>query len=303
MVLRIGHLSTLYHTSMAMMARRELLDGFPFGIGWKLFGTGPAIIEAIEKDEIDLAYVGLPPAMIGIDRGARIKCVAGGHIEGTVFASGKDAKGYPEIKEQGEVLSRSKTIGVPGKGSIHDLILMDALVSSGSSSKVINFGWSDEVLDAFVKGDIDAVVGTPALAQAVISFGGGRIIYPPHLIWPDNPSYGILVKDELLRDNRDIIKEFLIRHENASKLLREEREDVSRSISKLIGVVDERFVSDTLDISPRYCASLTDGYIDCALRLKDRMKELGYIKGDISQDEIFDLSLIDEVHPGPDHYR
>ncbi|MEE9524836.1 MAG: ABC transporter substrate-binding protein, partial [Thermodesulfovibrionales bacterium] len=269
----------------------------------KLFGTGPAIIEAIEKDEIDLAYVGLPPAMIGIDRGVRVRCVAGGHVEGTVFASGKGATGYPEIKEHGEVLSQFNTIGVPGKGSIHDLILMDALESSGYSVKVINFGWSDEVLDAFVKGDIDAVVGTPALAQAVISFGGGRIIYPPNLLWPDNPSYGILVKDELLRDDRDLIKDFIIRHESASRLLREEREDVSRSIARLIGIVDERFVSDTLNISPRYCASLTDGYIDCTLRLKDRMKELGYIKGHILQEEIFDLSLIDEVHPGPDHYR
>jgi NitT/TauT family transport system substrate-binding protein len=303
MVLRIGHLSTLYHTSTAMIARNKILDGFRADITWRLFGTGPAIIEAMAKGEIDLAYVGLPPAMIGIDGGIKMKCIAGGHIEGTVFASRKEARGYPDIKRLSDVLSQFTMIGVPGKGSIHDLILMDALGSSGSSAKVRNFGWSDEVLEAFIKGDIEAAVGTPALAQAIISFAGGKVIYPPHLIWPDNPSYGIVVTETLMQTSRDLIRDFLIRHETASKLLREEREDLSRDIARLMGVVDEQFVSDTLDISPRYCAALTDGYIDCTMRLKDRMKELGYIKGDISQDDVFDLTLIEEVHPGSDHYR
>ena len=33
------------------------------------------------------------------------------------------------------------------------------------------------------------------------------------------------------------------------------------------------------------------------------LKELGYIRRDISADEIFDLSLIRKIHPGKDHYH
>ncbi|MGW8178453.1 MAG: ABC transporter substrate-binding protein, partial [bacterium] len=62
-------------------------------VKWQLFGTGPDIVKAFEWDDLDIAYVGLPPAMIGLARGAQFKCVAGGHIEGTVIAGESYLKG------------------------------------------------------------------------------------------------------------------------------------------------------------------------------------------------------------------
>ncbi|HYQ47831.1 MAG TPA: hypothetical protein VEP69_02085, partial [Thermodesulfovibrionales bacterium] len=75
MLLRIGHLSTFYHTAMLIMADKTLCEGIDAEIDWKLFGTGPAIVNSFEKKEIDLAYVGLPPAIIGIERGVPIVCI------------------------------------------------------------------------------------------------------------------------------------------------------------------------------------------------------------------------------------
>lgn len=309
MRLRIGHLSTLYHTSIVMMARPGLLSGFhaepvePVKIEWRLFGTGPAIVRAFEDGGLDLAYIGLPPAVIGISRGVPLKCVAGGHIEGTVIASHAGAKGFPEEEDPGAILSPMRAIGVPGKGSIHDIILMDILDRYGLQVDVRNLPWADEVLEAFARGEVDAVVGTPALAEAVRYFRGGRIIYPPHLLWPDNPSYGIVAREDLIKKERGLLRDFLIVHERASELLRTGREAVSADIAKLMGMVDETFVRETLEISPRYCAGLSEGYVDCTMRLARRLRELGYIAMDVSEDDVFDPSIIREVHPGPDHYR
>ncbi len=303
MKLRIGHLSTLYHTSMVMLAMDDLLDGFPAEVEWKLFGTGPAIVEAFSKGEIDAAYIGLPPAIIGIDRGVKIQCVAGGHIEGTALASHKNASGFPETDDLGDILSQFKSIGIPGKGSIHDLILMDAIRQHTVDVEVYNLQWSDQVLEYFVKGKVDAVIGTPALAQAVIRYADGRIIYPPNLLWPDNPSYGILVKEKVLSSHREHIKEFLVRHKRADERLRNERDAVSEKIAVFMGVVDRQFVLDTLNISPRYCIALTDGYMQCTMRLAERLRKLDYIKKRIPDEQVFDLSLIQEVHPEEDHYR
>ncbi len=129
MRLRIGHLSTLYHTSVLMMAHEELTRDIKAELQWRLYGTGPAIVEGFRKEEIDMAYIGLPPAIVGITKGVRIKCIAGGHIEGTVIASSADKKGFPEVKSLKEILSQSRRIGVPGKGSIHDLILKDEYIT------------------------------------------------------------------------------------------------------------------------------------------------------------------------------
>ncbi len=303
MKLRIGHLSTLYHTSIVMMARPELLEGVLCEVQWNLFGTGPAIVNAFEKGEIDMAYIGLPPAIIGISRGVDIVCIAGGHIEGTVIAAAKGAKGYPESDNLKEILSQFRCIGVPGKGSIHDLILTDAIHSCGLSTKVRNLPWADEVLEAFMKGEVDAVVGTPALAEAVRYYGNGKIVYPPELLWPDNPSYGILVRRDLLSNQKELVREFLIIHEKASEMLRTKVEELSSDIARMMGVVNREFVINTIRISPHYCSKLTEGYIRCSMQLADRLRTLGYIEQEIQEELIFDTSLINEIHPEESHYR
>ena len=75
--LRIGHLSTAYHANFILMGNKGLRSDFNREIRWKLFGTGPAMVKAFQNKELDIGYMGLPPAIIGIEKGAPIKCVAG----------------------------------------------------------------------------------------------------------------------------------------------------------------------------------------------------------------------------------
>jgi NitT/TauT family transport system substrate-binding protein len=82
--LSIGYLSTLYHTSNILRGSGQL-EEIGINASWKLFPNGPAMMEAFEQEQLDLGYIGLPPAMIGIARGLKIRCVAGGRVEGTVL--------------------------------------------------------------------------------------------------------------------------------------------------------------------------------------------------------------------------
>jgi NitT/TauT family transport system substrate-binding protein len=304
--LRVGHLSTFYHTAMVMMAGGDVSAKLGAGVEWKLFGTGPAIVDAFGRGDLDLAYIGLPPAVIGIDRGVGIVCVAGGHVEGTVISAGERYRGFPDLSELGEIMAQftGKRVGVPGKGSIHDVILAECLARFGLEDEVavVNFAWADQVLEAAVKGEVAAAVGTPALAVAMRRFAGGKILYPPSLLWPSNPSYGILADRTFLEQERETIAQFLLLHEEATAFLRERPAEASRLISAYVGFVDEEFVLDTLQVSPKYCAQLTDEYIASTMDFVRVLKRLGYIGRQLSSDEIFDLSLIRKIHPGKDHY-
>ena len=77
----IGHLSTFYHTSF-ILEGTDWLQKAGLDVTWKLFASGPDMVRAFENKEIDLGYIGLPPAIIGIARGLPLKCIAGGHVEG-----------------------------------------------------------------------------------------------------------------------------------------------------------------------------------------------------------------------------
>ncbi len=270
-------------------------------------GTGPAIMKAFQQNELDLAYIGLPPAIIGMSKGINVVCVAGGHMEGTVLAGGPQAAGFPEISDLGVILRQFQglAIGVPGTGSIHDVILRDCLEQHGlhKQIKVLNYPWADQVTEAMVSHEVAAAVGTPALAVAINRFAGGKMLYPPSRLWPNNPSYGIVAERGFLRRERDIVERFLVLHEEATAFIRQEPRQAARLIADFVSVVDEQFVLDTLAVSPKYCAGLTHDYIASTMKFVPVLRKLGYIQQDIVEDRVFSRELINRVHPGKDHYN
>lgn len=306
MTIRIGHLSTFYHTALLLMARSDLEERLGTPAAWTLYGTGPAIMQAFARGELDLAYIGLPPAIIGMAKGVQVRCVAGGHMEGTVLAGKARWSAFPEAPDLRSVLEQFQgaSIGVPGNGSIHDVILRDALAESGldTAVQVRNYAWADLVTEAVVRDEVAAAIGTPALAVSIRRFAGGHVLYPAARLWPHNPSYGIVVSSRFLSRERETVRRFLVMHEEASAYLRDAPAEASRNIASVVGIIDADFVHETLALSPRYCAQLTGPFIEATMRFVRRLSELGYIGKELQQDEIFDRSLIDEVHPEPGHY-
>jgi len=307
MIIRIGHLSTFYHTAVLLMAQRIGEEQLGADVDWKLMGTGPAIMNAFQGGELDMAYIGLPPAIIGINRGIKVVCVAGGHVEGTVLAGKPQWRAFPEAADLSAVLGqfRGRKIGVPGKGSIHDVILKDCIEQHGLKHdiEIVNFPWADLVTEAVVNNEVAAAMGTPALAIAINRFAGGKVLYPSSQIWPNNPSYGIIVDSGFLVRERERVEKFLFLHEEATAFMREEPAKAARMIADFVSIVEEDFVLDTLMISPKYCAKLTAGYIDATMKFIPVMKKLGYMQSGVSQDRIFYRDIIDKIHPGPDHYN
>jgi NitT/TauT family transport system substrate-binding protein len=303
MTLRIGYLSTFYHTAALMIGQPELTRALGQSIDWRLFGTGPAIMDAFDKNELDLAYIGLPPAIIGIERGVRIKCIAGGHMEGTVFVGSDSYVTRPSLKET-LAQFRGQTLGVPGKGSIHDVILKEYLreFSLKEEIEVINFRWADEIVDAMLKGQVNGAFGTPALAIAAKHFAHGKLLYPAGGIWPNNPSYGIVASDDIIHAEPELLKQFLLMHEKGNEMLRLHPDKAASIIAKMVGVIDKDFVLQTLQVSAKYCAALTDEYIISTMKFIPVLNNLGYISSELNEEQIFNKSLINEVHPQDDHY-
>lgn len=306
MLLRVGHLSTFYHTAPILASDKNISDKLGAETSWQMYGTGPAIVEALKQDKLDLAYIGLPPALVGIDKGVQIKCIAGGHIEGTIITGINELKSYPELGTLNEVVEqfRDNHIGVPGKGSIHDVILTHCLEEAGLSDDVwvTNFRWADEIIEEMARGNISAAFGTPALAVATNRYSGGKLIYPPELLWPWNPSYGIVAGKAVMDQHPELIEKFLGIHEQASELLRNNPEEAAGIIANFVGVVDSDYVLETINISPKYCAQLTNEYINSTLDFGRAMKKLGYLTKELAIDDIFDPAFISKVHPPGNHY-
>ncbi len=300
--IKIGHLSTFYHTSFILMST-DWLEKSGIHASWKIFASGPDIVNAFAKGDIDIGYLGLPPAIIGIDRGISIICIAGGHVEGTVLIASSDYRKFSELGNSMAVLKQleGKCVGCPPKGSIHDVIIHNMIEEAQLDIRIKNFPWADFVLEALIDKEIDAAVGTPSLAVAAARSCGASIIIPPDVLWPNNPSYGIIVRKELIEYKEKILS-FIELHERACNLIRTEPQRAASMVSALTEIVNEDFVLDCYRVSPKYCASLSSGFVASSLAFIPVLHRLKYISRMVAEEEIFEYSLINTVHKEPQHY-
>ncbi|MHA1194970.1 MAG: ABC transporter substrate-binding protein [Promethearchaeota archaeon] len=306
-VLRIGHLSTMYHTNFILMGDSSFREDLNVNVKWTLFGTGPEMVKAFERKELDIGYMGLPPAIIGIDRGVPIKCVAGGHIEGTIIISKKEFKNLQELNNNlFQVFNQfiGKNIGVTSKGSIHEVILSSYLEKFDLKDKInVKYYSQAEFIALNMKnGTLDAGVGTPALAVFASTILKSKIIVSPDKLWYFNPSYGIFFSESFSKSHRDLGKIFLKYHKEASGLLREQPELVAKRILSNFSLTNEQYIRKVLTISPRYCMALPKEYVESTLKFVEKLHELNYIKNKLNINNIFNFSYINEIHPEKHHY-
>ncbi|MCJ7649700.1 MAG: ABC transporter substrate-binding protein [Candidatus Lokiarchaeota archaeon] len=289
------------------MGNKDLNNDLNMEIRWKLFGTGPSMVKAFQNKKLDIGYMGLPPAIIGIDKGVPIKCVAGGHVEGTIMVAHKELKTLAQLNNDlSNVFSHFKghAVGVPSKGSIHDVILNFYLkkYSLLEDVEVKHYKQAEFIALDMQKGILKGGVGTPALAVFSSTIFDSHLIIPPEFLWKDNPSYGIFFHKDIIDKEPEIILKFLNYNKAASLLLRESPTRAAEIISTTFEILTESYVSAVLKISPKYCIALSEGYVKSTMEFVRTLKDLGYIKKNLKINDIFDFKFVQEVHPESEHY-
>ncbi len=299
--IHIGYLSTIYHTSFIL--KNETFDYLnDHELEWSLYPTGPAMMESFAKGETDIGYIGLPPVMIRLENGLKLKCIGGGHIEGTIMVAPNSYKTYDELGSLKSVLKQfiGETIGTPSRGCIHDVIISELTKEYDITIK--NFEWADFIPDAIEEGEIAAGVGTPSLATVTRNQLNTNITIPPNKLWPYNPSYGIVVREELITESPEFIIQFLKAHEKACNLIRFQPENAAEIAYEEVEVISKDFILNTYKISPKYCSSLPEAYITSTLKFIPVLRNLGYMQGNLKEEDIFELEFIQKTHPEPAHY-
>lgn len=307
--LRIGHLSTAYHTNFILMGDDKLERDLKIKVKWFLFGTGPLMVEAFKNGELDIGYMGLPPAIIGIDNGVPIKCVAGGHVEGTIMIGKPKHKPISELNDNiYETLLQFKgsSIGTPSVGSIHDAILNYFLEKYNLKNdiKVRNYKQAEFIAIDMQRGILEGGVGTPALVVFAKTILNSHLVIPAHYLLAYNPSYGIFFHESLIEDHPDLVLTFLHHHKRASFLLRESQDKAAETISRTFTILNnhKQYVKAVLEISPKYCIALSEGYLKSTEGFINTMHGLGYIKEKLTRDKIYNFKFVEEVHPEAEHY-
>lgn len=169
------------------------------------FSDFPTVVESLKTRKVDATFLLAPLAMVLREQGVPIHIVYLGHRDGSTVIVPKrsTARTLRDLK--------GKTFARPSKFSNQYLVITKLMEDEGMRPGDIAFVdmAPPDMPSALAAGAIDAYfVGEPYPAKAELS-GTGRVLYYAKDIWPHFISCVLVVRDELIAEHPEIVRDLV----------------------------------------------------------------------------------------------
>jgi NitT/TauT family transport system substrate-binding protein len=181
----------------------------------KVFNAGPAAVEALFGDALDITYIGPNPSINAYQKsnGEAVRIVAGSTSGGAFFVVNPSINTPQDLK--------GKTVSSPQLGNTQDVALRTWLKGQGLSADTAGGGdvsikpqENADTLTAFKNGDIAGAWVPEPWATRLIQEGNGKVLVDEKTLWPDGKfdTTNILVSKKFLDAHPDVVKAVLEAH-------------------------------------------------------------------------------------------
>lgn len=282
----IGYLPSNHHAALFVAQEKKLFEKEGINVQLVPFRNGEDLLRAIEHKQIDMGYCGITPVMKALDENKPIKVVASVNIEGSGIVVSDEIDSSEDLK--------GKTIAIPKKGSIQDVLLRYYLLKNNINPDEINITEIEvPVMDENLENDnIDVYVAwEPFVSQADISNEDeSKLFLFSDEIIDDHPCCVVIATDEFIKSKPQFLRRVLKVHVNATEYVKEHPEEVAHILSRKLGtdVELERLGLENVE----FIAFPSQNFMEKTLTIHRIQKELGYVKSDISIEDIFDLRYL-----------
>lgn len=178
------------------------------------FNAGPALIEALFANSIDIGYVGPNPTINGYikSQGAALHVIAGAASGGASFIVRKGINSPAD-------LAHTK-LATPQLGNTQDVALRNYLhehglntVDKGGNVQVIPTD-NATILTLFKLGKIDGAWVPEPYATRLVDEDGGKVFVDERTLWPNQQfvTTNIVVRTAFYNQHPDLVKKFLQAH-------------------------------------------------------------------------------------------
>jgi NitT/TauT family transport system substrate-binding protein len=295
-----------YHPAMCLAAIYIAKDKNLFpkaGIEAQIieYQGGPPMIPAFRSQEIDIGFLGGPPAIAAMDKGIDVSIYGFAHMEGSAIIVRKDAP-YKKVEDL-----KGKLIAVPVFGSIQDVLTRITLKMHGleplKDVKLMEageLGGVGQLPTLLKKGDVDAYVAWPPFNEIPLAKGFGRPLLRPEEMVPFNPCCVIAARNAFVKENPQLFEKIMRITRDASIFSLAYPDEAARSIKNVVGY-DENIAKHSLQFAGNYCVVPSPEAVKTTMNILKDMKELGYIKSDLSEDRVFNLKYATQIHPEAPH--
>lgn len=233
----IGYFNNVTHAqALYMKATGSLKEAFPddVKINWTAFNAGPAEVEALFAEDIDIGYIGPVPAITANVRSeGDVTILCGAAQAGAILVKSADA----EISSVADL--DGKTVAIPQLGNTQHLCLLKLLSDNGlapveqGGTVTVAAVENADVLNMMDQGNIDAAL-VPEPWGATLLSGGAEIVLDYDEVYRDGdyPVTVVVVRNEFLEEHPDIVDAFYETQLATTALLSENAEEAASVVNE-----------------------------------------------------------------------
>ena len=272
----------------------------PATVEERSFTAGPAEIEALFANEVDIGYLGPGPALNGFlkSRGKALRIIAGASSGGAALVVRQDS-GIVDIKGL-----TNKKVAVPQTGGTQDISLRHALQQAGLASTerggtvVVQESAPADTLTMFKQNQLDAAWVPEPWVSRLVKEGGGKILIDERDLWPHKrfATTVVVVRQQFLQEHPDLVQKFLNAHVETVDWIARNPKGVPQVVGDRIAKINGKKLP--LDIV-RAALSRTDITYDplgtSVASFADGSKQLGYRRDNDSIDALIDTKPLNRT--------
>ncbi len=249
--INVGYFNNVTHAQALLMKAESTLEaelGEDVTVNWTAFNAGPAEVEALFAEDIDIGYIGPVPAVSANTKSqGDVVILAGATKGGAVMVKRADA----DIESVADLAG--KTVAIPQIGNTQHLSLLHLLeenglkpVTEGGDVNVTAVANAD-VANMMDRGDIDAAL-VPEPWGATLEEKGAELLLDYDEIYMEG-QYDVavvVVRKEFMEENPEYVEAFLAAHEAATLKIAEEQEESLKIMNAELQSATGKSLSDSI---------------------------------------------------------
>ena len=302
--LRIGYFPNINHAQAVIGLGRgdfQKALGDNVEVKTQIFNAGPAAIEALFANQIDVTYIGPNPAINGYvqSNGEALRIISGAASGGAVFVVRNDSG----INSPQDLAN--KKFSSPQLGNTQDVALRKYLLDNGYKTKenggnveVIPAKTSD-IVSLMIKKDIDGAWVPEPWGAKLIKEANAKVLVDERDLWPNGQfvTAHIIARTDYLEKNPDVIKNLLEAHIDVTNSINDNGEEALQifnvELNKLMGqtIPEDEFREGISRIELTY-----DPVKESLFKSANDAFDIGFLgktRPDLS--EIYDVKILNEV--------
>jgi len=213
--LRLGYFPNLTHATALVGVANKIFEkdlGSSVTLKTQTFNAGPAAVEAIFGNQLDITYIGPNPAINAFQKsnGEAVRLIAGATSGGAALVVKPTISGPADLK--------GKKLASPQLGNTQDVALRSWLKSNGLNTTAQGGGdvsilpqENSQTLDTFKAGQIDGAWVPEPWATRLVIDGKGKVLVDEKTLWEGGKflTTNVIVRTAFLKDHPDVVENFL----------------------------------------------------------------------------------------------